>query len=261
MRYQQIGDILIFNKISKQQAMSFFKKFPRIKTICVRTGPIRGRFRKPQLKVLISRVKSKKTETIHKESGILYKLDVRKLMFAKGNINERHRLAKLAKPAETVLDMFAGIGYFSLSLAKKVKQVYAIELNPTAYRYLLENIKLNRLYNTKAVYGNCAKVISRLARQGIEANRIIMGYLPDAFSFLNAAFRVARQGTVIHYSCLISRREKDKGIRDIINKIGMVASQYGFRIKLLKAVRVKGFSPALEHYVLNIALRRRRRRE
>lgn len=253
MKYQQIGGILIFNKLNKAQASEFLQKFACVKTICIRTGKIKGRLRKPQLKILASRVKSRKTETIHKENGILYKIDVAKLMFAKGNINERHRIAKLAGKNETVVDMFAGIGYFSLHLAKRVKKVYSIELNPVSYHYLNENIRLNRLDNIHAIKGDCAKIVPRLAKQ-IKADRIMMGYLPSPFRYLKAAFKIAKNNTVIHYSCLISRHDKEKNIESTMTKINSVASKHKFRAKLADAVFVKSFSPSKEHYVLDIVL-------
>jgi len=242
MKYQQIGNIAIFNKITKKEARKFLKKFPRIKTICIKTGKIKGKLRKPQIKVVESRVKKKKTLTIHKELGILYKIDVKKIMFAKGNISERHRIAKIAKKNETVLDMFAGIGYFSLPLAKKVKKVYATELNPQAYKFLLENIKLNKV-NIKAIKGDCAKIVPRLK---IKADRIIMGYLPNAFPYLKTAFRAAKKGTIIHYSCLVYKKNAKREIKKLVSEIK--------KVRLMKAVKVKSYSPALDHYVLDIKL-------
>ncbi len=255
MKYQQIGNILIFNKINKKEAKKFLKKFPYIKTICVRTGKIKSQFRQPQLKVLISRVKSKKTETIHHESGIFYKFDVKKIMFAKGNINERHRIAKIAKKSEIIVDMFAGIGYFSLPLAKCTEtKVYAIELNPRAYYYLLENIKLNKLKNIKAIKGNCSKIVPKLAKQ-VKADRILMGLLPSPYRYLNAAFQIAKKKTKIYYSCLIEKKNKKRRINNLIKKINLIASKYKLKIKLLRAVKVKSYSPAFDHYVLDLQIK------
>jgi len=244
MKYQQIGDIVIFNKISNKEAKEFFKKHRNIKTLCIKTGPIKGKLRKPSIKVIMSRTKKNKTETIHKEFGILYKIDIAKLMFSKGNINERHRLAKIANKKEIVVDMFAGIGYFTLPLAKKVKKVYAIELNPTAYHYLKENIKLNKLKNVIPILGDCAKVVPQLK---IKADRIVMGLLPSPFPYLKAAFAAAKKGTIIHYSCLIKRNKEKEQITKLIEKINKIKE-----VKLIKATRVKSFSPALEHYVLDL---------
>ena len=241
MKYQQIGDIAIFNKISKKESKGFLKKFPRVKTICIRKGAVKGQFRKPQIKIVISRVKKDKTITIHKESGILYKIDVSKLMFAKGNINERHRIAKIARKNEIVVDMFAGIGYFTLPLAKKVKRVYAIELNPPSFKYFKENINLNKLENIIAFKGDCAKVVPKLK---IKADRIVMGFLPSPFKYLRAAFKVSKKGTIVHYHCLIRRGKEKSDIEKLVKKIK--------RVKLINAVRVKSYSAALEHYVLDL---------
>ncbi len=246
MNHQEIGNIAIFHKISKKEAEKFLKKFKHIKTVCVRRGSIKGKFRKPQLKVLVSRAKKAKTETIHQEQGVFYKIDVSKLMFSKGNINERHRIAKIAKKNETVIDMFAGIGYFSIPLAKKVKKVYAIELNPISYHYLNENIKLNKLRNVIAFHGNCAKVVPRLKTK---ADRIVMGFLPSPFKYLRAAFFACKKGTIIHYSCLIARNKEKQEILALVNKINNIK-----KAKLIRAVKVKSYSHSKEHYVLDLKL-------
>ncbi|MEM2954894.1 MAG: methyltransferase, partial [Candidatus Nanoarchaeia archaeon] len=193
-----------------------------------------------------SRAKKEKTITIHKEQGIFYKIDVAKLMFAKGNINERHRLAKIAKKNEIVIDMFAGIGYFSLPLAKRVKKVYAIEINPVSFNFLLENIKLNKLNNVKAICGNCAKIVPRLK---IKADRIVMGLLPSPFKYLKGAFNASKKGTIIHYHCLIKRGKEKEEINNLFNKINKIK-----KIKMLGTIKVKSFSPSKDHYVLDLIL-------
>lgn len=248
MKYQQIGDILIFNRITEDEAREFLRKFARIKTICMRAGVIYGKLRKPRIKAVASRTKKGKTITIHKENRILYKIDVAKIMFAKGNVNERHRIVKIAKPDEIVADMFAGIGYFSLPLAKKVKQIYSIELNPVSYRYLLENIALNKLKNIRAIKGDCSKIPAKLK---IRADRIVMGYLPSPFKYLDAALKISKKGTIIHYHCLIERKNADDEIKKLISSINGIVE-----IKLLNAIKVKEFSPGKDHYVLDLQVKK-----
>lgn len=244
MKYQQIGDIFIFNKISKKEALDYMRKFKRVRTICSRTGRISGNLRKPQLKVVLSRVKKDKTIAIHLEDGIRYKIDVAKLMFSKGNMLERHRIAKLAKSKEIVLDMFAGIGYFSLPLAKKVKKVYSIELNPVSYHYLNENIRINRIGNIESIKGNCAEIVPRLK---IKADRILMGYLPSPYKYLGAAFKGSKKGTVIHYHCLADRNNAEDELKKLLEKINKI-----HKVKLIRAVKVKEFSPGKNHYTLDL---------
>lgn len=52
----------------------------------------------------------------HRENGILYCLDVTRCMFSSGNVTEKARMGRLACGGETVVDLFAGIGYHTLPL-------------------------------------------------------------------------------------------------------------------------------------------------
>ena len=104
-------------------------------------GGIAGVYREPRVEVIFG---SKQTETTHRENGIRYRLDPQRIMFSSGNLAERKRMATVAKHDETVVDLFAGIGYFTLPMAVygKPKRIVACEINPVAYRYLCENVVL-----------------------------------------------------------------------------------------------------------------------
>lgn len=233
MIYQIIGDIALFKSINKKQAEVFLKKNPRFKTICLQ-GEIKGKYRLPKIKVLAG----DGTETIHKESDCLFKLDVSKIMWSKGNFNERRRIAEQVKNGEIVIDCFAGIGYFSIPIAKasKAKQVYAIELNPTAFKYLEENIRMNRLANIIAIQGDCAKEIKKLSK----ADRIIMGLLPSAKKYIKPAISRLKKGGIIHYHGIA------KDGKELLKDFGKA------KIKLLKITKVKEYKPRMYHFVLDI---------
>ena len=138
--YQIIGDVMLLKfikikSISKKKhiAQALLDVFPYLKTVCEIKG-VSGELRQPRIKKLAGNG----TETIHKEHGILYKLDVSKIMFSKGNLSERKRLTGKISKDEIIIDMFSGIGYFSLGIAKntEAKKIYAIEKNPIAFKYL-----------------------------------------------------------------------------------------------------------------------------
>ena len=142
---------------------------PKTTAVWVRTGTISGQFRTPE--GLEHVCGSTETEIIHTENKIRYKFDFTKIMFAKGNVAERARLPILVQENELIVDMFAGIGYFSLGIAKyaKPKQIYSIELNPISYSYLEENIRINKLTNTiKPIHGDCSEETKNLSKQGIK---------------------------------------------------------------------------------------------
>src|SRR5439155_4008375 len=87
------------------------------------------------------------TETVHVEAGVRYALDLAQVMFSAGNIEERSAIAGRIRPGAVVADLFAGIGYFTLPIAARgpAERIYACELNPTSYAYLVRNQRLNRV--------------------------------------------------------------------------------------------------------------------
>jgi tRNA (guanine37-N1)-methyltransferase len=73
-----------------------------------------------------------------------------------------------------VLDMFAGVGPFSIVIARKHPSatVYAVEKNPEAYRYLCINVALNKLVGrVTPIHGDAAKVVPSLQTK---FNRVVM---------------------------------------------------------------------------------------
>ena len=142
MKYKKIGDILILN--DNPSNLNELARKHNVKTI-MQIDHIQGTKREPVYKILYG----SETETINRENKCLFKLDLSKVMWSKGNVNERLRIAKLVEDDESVLDMFAGIGYFSIPIGvySSAKEVISIEINPNSYYYLCENIKLNKCDN------------------------------------------------------------------------------------------------------------------
>lgn len=244
--YQIIGNVLLlrFMKIKeirqkKRIALSIPKLLPYVKTVCEISG-VEKEFRTPQVRKLAG----DETETVHKEHGILYKLDASKIMFSKGNLFERQRLVRLVKKDETVIDMFAGIGYFSLPLAKHVKKIYAVEKNPVAFRYLKKNIKLNRIKNVEPILGDNRT----LKLEGI-ANRIIMGYFPNTEKFLPFAINMLKQKGTIHFHNTYKMNELwEKPIRQL--------DKLGINYKITRKKKVKSVAPKTYHVVLDVTVRK-----
>ena len=133
-------------------------KFANIKTVLKKESKIKGRLRTRKLK-WISGIKTK--ETIHRESGCLFKLDVEKCYFSPRLSNDRINIIKQVKPGERVLVMFSGVGPYPIVIAKnsKAKVVYGVELGKAATKYARENIKLNKLGNFTALQGDVKKVL------------------------------------------------------------------------------------------------------
>ena len=118
-KWEKIGDILIIklNKNLHDHSKIIGETYCEIlncKTALNDIGGITGIYREPKIEVIYG---SSDTETIHIENGIRYKLDAQKIMFSSGNMDERIRMANISKKKETIVDLFAGVGYFTLPIA------------------------------------------------------------------------------------------------------------------------------------------------
>lgn len=251
--FQRIGDVIILrlepvlDEHAKRIGELVLEHFPKVKSVCRSLG-VRGQLREPRIQLLAG----KGTVTTHRENGCLFKIDVSKLMFAKGNVSERGRVPKLVKDSETIVDMFAGIGYFTIPVAKlaKPKKIHAIELNTEAVKYLRENIKLNHVGNVEVIQGDCRSV-----ELGKVADRVLMGYLPKTYEFLPAAFGFLKpEGGILHYHDTFRKEELWDKPLEILRK---AAGEAGYELKSVthEAV-VKQYAPGVEHVVIDAEFRR-----
>ena len=229
MNFEKFKD---FEELSKRH---------NVKTI-MKINHIQGTKREPVYQILYG----KETETVNKENGCLFKLDLAKVMWSKGNNNERLRIAKLVGDGETVIDMFAGIGYFSIPIGvhSNAKQVNAIEINPNSYNYLCENIKLNKLNNINPILGDCM-----VETPNFKADRIVMGYVKTTHHYLKVAIDSLNKGGVLHYHETVPEKLIDT------RPIDRIKAQAGDRdVELLKINKIKKYSPGVWHVVIDVCI-------
>ena len=238
MKYKKIGDILILdNGYSKEDFESLAKRH-HVKTI-MKINHIQGTKREPVYKILYGN----ETETINKENGCLFKLDLAKVMWSKGNNNERLRIAKLVEDNETVIDMFAGIGYFSIPIAvhSNAKEIISIEINPNSYNFLCVYIRLNKVDNVTPILGDCM-----IETPKFSADRIIMGYVKTTHHYLKVAIDSLNKGGILHYHETVPEKLMDT------RPINRIISQAGGRdVELLKINKIKKYAPGVEHVVID----------
>ncbi len=192
--------------------------------------------------------------TRHKENGVIYVLDPEKVMFSSGNVDERTRMARINMEGEVVADMFAGIGYFSLQVAvhSRPRLVYAAEKNETAYKFLLEGIRENGVEDRVVpLLGDCRRVMP----EGI-ADRVIMGYLHKTEMFLGKAFRILREGGIIHFHYLV---REEKGEEEAIDAFSLEAKKWGMKFEVENVKYVKSYAPMIWHVVLDVNVWRGKR--
>ncbi len=176
-------------------------------------------------------------EVFHREAGIIYHLNPAEVMFSQGNRGEKERVSSQVMPEEDICDMFAGIGYFSLPLAKAGGRVFSCEINPAAYRYLLSNRILNHLEDRIVpALGDCRDLISGFF------DRIHMGHF-ESVSFLSLALEHLRPGGTIHLHTL---GDREREIHEILNNSGYHAE--------ISLHRVKKAGPRLWHLVYDLEI-------
>ncbi|RQG94003.1 class I SAM-dependent methyltransferase [Natrarchaeobius chitinivorans] len=234
-----------------------------------------GTCREPRTRLLAG---DPDTETIHAEHGTRYGLDPAKVMFSPGNQAERARMGEVvhteSRPVDSadgptrtgtdehVFDMFAGIGYFTLPMARAGARVTAAEINPTAFRNLLENAVLNDVDDRVDAYmTDCRELTS-----DVDADRVVMGYYgsaeesadeesttdaartDEAHEFLPTALEALVPGGVIHYheatpeSLLWDRP---------LERLERAATAAGRELEVVGKRRVKSHSAGVSHVVLD----------
>jgi tRNA wybutosine-synthesizing protein 2 len=249
--FERVGHVAILSlplglQKKSQTIASELLKIKGVETVALRTGPIEGRKREPGLQVIAGKPS---TETTHKENGCLFRLDVSKTMFSTGNVHERQRLPKLVEPGETVVDLFSGVGQFSIPIAKHAEpaEVYATEVNPVAHRYLCENVRINRVgHIVVPILGDCEKVAPR----GV-ADRVVMGLIHVTHLYLPLALQVLKpEGGIIHYHetvpCML-------GFERPVSRIIHVAGERD--VEILEKRVIKRYCPGVDHVVIDARVR------
>ena len=159
-----------------------------------------------------------KRDAIYKENSVIYEFDPLHIMFSPGNKHVRKVIADDINKNDVVVDMFAGIGYFSIPAVKKEPdiKVYAIEKNATSYHYLIKNIKQNHAENNIIpVYGDCRNIYI-----GNVATKIFMGYFGNTIKYLPYALNFASKNCVIYFHDVMDRSNGlDRSMCNIKNVI------------------------------------------
>lgn len=200
--FDTVGDLVIIEipeEITEFERLigeTILEVHPSLVSVFKKVEPVTGEFRLRNVELLAG---INKTETIYKENKCKFELDIKKVYFSPRLVTEHARVCSLVKKNEIILDMFAGIGPFSILIAKqKQAQVYAIDINPEAIYYLKRNIILNKVENyISPLEGDVREVINQIPDKRFD--RIIMNLPSMASEFLDVTLKVLNSDGVIHY--------------------------------------------------------------
>jgi len=200
--FDQIGDIIIVRipdtLLSKKKLIgeTLLKEVKIVKSVFYQASPVEGHFRTRNLEILAG---EDKTETEYTEFGCKFAVDVANAFFSPRLSTERERIANLIQGGETIVNMFAGVGMFSIMAAKKKKcTVYSIDINPIASKLCEKNIGFNKLLGKViSINGEASKIIEESLQN--KSDRTLMLLPERSDEFLNSAIKTTIDGGIIHY--------------------------------------------------------------
>ena len=209
--FDQIGDIIIVripdSLISKKKIIgkALLEQVKTAKTVFHQSSPVEGDFRTRNLELIEG---DEKTETEYRENGCKFIVDVEKAFFSPRLSTERERISNLVNDHDVIINMFGGVGMFSLLAAKKKScTVYNIDINPVASKLCEENIKLNKLKGKViSLNGDATKIIKEQLQD--KADRVLMLLPERSDEFLDTAISSLKKNGVIHYYSHIHAEKK-----------------------------------------------------
>ncbi|HUV80209.1 MAG TPA: class I SAM-dependent methyltransferase family protein [Candidatus Bathyarchaeia archaeon] len=271
--YDIIGDTIIIRippeLYSKREiiAEALHKIYPRVRTIAAvplyaHTGE---RYRTRDLEVIWG---NESLETTYRESGCIFKVDLKHMFLSPRLAYERMRIAKKVYLGETIINMFSGVGCFSILIAKMQPQtkIYSIDLNPYAYEYMKENVALNKVEGRVIpILGDASEEVGKL--EGV-ADRVLMPLPEQAHAFLPSAVRALRldkegaeggtgaQGVIHYYDVSTGRKDDDLFTIPFERAQNIIASAFGnsLRIELEEKRIVRSVAPRKYHVVLDLCV-------
>jgi tRNA (guanine37-N1)-methyltransferase len=244
--FDVIGDIAIIElspttePFEENIAEALMKVHKNVKAVYSKAGPITDNQRLRPLHHLLGAFR---TETIHKELGCRFKIDISKAFFSPRLSFEHNRVAEQVQAGECVVDMFAGVGPFSILIAKRLEdiQVNAIDANLEAVKLIRENAKMNGVQDRVRVWPGDARAVIKGNLLGI-ATRVVMNHPSQAREFLEPACEtLGRHGGILHYYTFADGLDSEsKARKELTNAI----DSSGWRIENpIVTHKVRGIAP------------------
>lgn len=234
-RYDHVMVLRSTDRLSPELGETILSEFPWCRTVYQHTTTT-GQSRIPEL-VLLAGVDE--PEVTHRENGVSYRIDLRRITFSGGNRYLRERLVDLVDDGEFLFDMFAAVGNLSMQpLVHRNIDALLVERNPYTFSYLQQTLKLNKLDPQLARNTDCRSV--SLTDQ---ADRIFMGYHDVDQSHLATAVQAGTERFTIHLHPIVKVDEWDAMISHHIS----VLTDLNVIINTTETHQVKTFAPGLEH--------------
>lgn len=240
-----VGDIAVIKLQTKLEssgteiAQAIMKKNKGIKVVLQQIGPVKDEFRLRAVRWIAG---EKRTSTIHREHGCSFRLDLTKSYFSPRLQTEHLRIARLVANGEIIVNMFAGVGGFSIIIAKKAQpaKIFSIDSNEEAVELHRQNVRDNHLDNIEVIHADASKGISKLLQEKVD--RVLMPLPEKALEYLDAALSfLKKQGSINLYD-FVSANQSGEAIEKTRDKLTTRLYDCGrsFSIERVKIVRSVG---------------------
>lgn len=197
------------------------------------------------------------------ENGIKQSFDMTKVMFSRGNITEKMRFGKLVQPGEIVLDMYAGIGYFTLPALVHggAEHVYCCEWNEQAVKFLQYNLADNNVSHRATVHIGDCRELAKIYKLVDMFDRVSLGLLPSSEGGWRTGIKALRRktGGWLHIHGNVPYSEVDlwalwlsERLRSFIEEEKDLPFPCGTTVLVYHVEKVKSFAPTVNHYVADV---------
>jgi len=251
-----VGDVAVIKipekLLPKKSAIgrALIEVHTQLRTVLNQVGPVGGEFRTRELEVIAG---APFTETTHNESGCTFKTDLAQVYFSSRLAHERLRIAKLVRPGEVVTNLFAGVGCYSIVIAKQsgAAKIYSIDKNPVAIEYTKENIRINKVGDRVVpILGDARDVVEK--QLAGKSDRVIMPLPELARKFFDVALRALKPtGGIIHFYDLGEAPDIFSPSLDFARQ---AAAEKNFVVELLSNRAIRSYAPRCHHIVLDLSI-------
>ena len=254
--YVVIGDIAVVNPVKGVDDIEYYRSaareiidnVKRIRSVWMKKRTS-GLYRTPELIHLAGEAR---TETEAREYGLRFRLDIARVYYNPRLSYEHRSVAESISDGSIVLDMFSGIGGFSIhAAALREARILAVDINPYAAAYTAINVRINR----KRLKGTVAVVAGDAARLPMVHepvfDTIIMNHPTGAQRYADVACKMARRkARVLYYTLQLSKLEAaDEAIRAF--------SGHCNRVDVAGVREVLDYSPDQRIYRVEVLIERR----
>lgn len=252
--FEIIGDVVLINlsddvlHLKDLIVQAILSRHKHVKTILRKVGEVEGVYRVAKYEAIYGG----ETETVVKEHGCRFLVDPTKVYYSVKLSGERERIAKLVKPGERVLVMFAGVGPYAIVIAKlaKPKEVVGVEINPKAVEYFRKNVVLNKVQDIVKVYeGDVKEVVPKLEGK---FDRVLMPAPYSAEDFVYLLKDKVKVGSYVHYYTFAGEEEEDEVLP---NRVRELFKKHGMIVEVEKIRACGSFAPRVYRYVVDLKVK------